>query len=171
MIIIEGVDNSGKTTLAKKLSSYFDAPLVHSPGPKPTPEAMVYWAERTFSIPGKMFYDRHPCISEVVYGLTLRHKNAFDTESGKRVTKLFYEAKPLIIYCHPPIEIIKRNMGKQMGGVKENLDELLAAYDKFMSYLKIRGFLIVDYDYTHSEECLIKLLEVVISAYYGKGGF
>lgn len=171
MVIIEGVDNSGKTTLAKKLSSYFDAPLVHSPGIRLTPEAMIHWAERTFNIPGKIFYDRHPCISEEVYGPVLRYKNAFNTEAGKKVTKLFYDMKPLVVYCRPPNSIIKKNMGKQMEGIRKNLDKLAFDYDKFMNFLKIRGFLIIDYDYTHSEECLIKAFIVIISRYYGKFGF
>ena len=159
MIIIEGMDNSGKTTLAKTLASHYNWPLEHSPG---YCSKMVDWAKSTLLIQGHRIYDRHPCISEQVYGPILRDKDEFKTPEGGKVMKLFIKKSPLIIFCKPPDSVIVDDMGDQMKGVKYNSFNLIMAYNRLMAYLKYWGLLVYDYDYTeHSENGWVNLFAAI----------
>lgn len=159
MIIIEGMDNSGKTTLARTLAAHFAWPLVHSPGYY---SKMVSWAKSTLTIRGSRVYDRHPCISEQVYGPILRDKDEFKTLEGKKVLKLFVKINPLVIYCKPPDSVIVNDMGEQMEGVKNSAFHLIMAYNRLVAYLKLWGLLVVKYDYTeHSETGWTNLLDTI----------
>lgn len=160
MIIIEGMDNSGKTTLGKALSEYFAYPLIHSPGFCPR---MLDWTESSLLSRSPRIYDRYPCISERVYGPTLRNNNAFDSVRGRRILKIFYDRRPLVIYCKPPDSIIIKNMGKQMGGIKEKSLELIDTYSRLMAYFKISGWLVIKYDFTdHSKVDYENLISVIV---------
>lgn len=165
MIIIEGMDNSGKTTLAKTLASHFNYPLIHSPGYCPE---MVKWAKDTLMIGKPRIYDRHPCISEHVYGTVLRGKNEFESLWGKDVRELFIEKKPLIIYCKPPDSVIVKDLSKQMTGVEENSLKLICAYNRVIHYLRLRELLVIKYDFTEQSEVGWENLITIIS-YKGRG--
>jgi len=148
MIIIEGMDNSGKTTLAKALSSHFNYPLVHSCGYCPN---MLSWAKTSLSR-GYRIYDRHPCISELVYGPVLRANNKFDSPEGIKISEQFIKRRPLIIYCKPPNHVIRKNMGEQMSGVVDNVFALMLSYIRVMDFFSYEGLLIIKYDYTEQSE-------------------
>lgn len=163
MIIIEGVDNSGKTVLGQKLSEFFNYPLIHSPGHC---SEMLDWTKKALRDKEIKFYDRFPIISEAVYGLILRDGDDFDSEEGKKIMGLFWDKKPLVIYCEPPLKIIKRKMGEQMKGVKENLELLLLSYEDHMTILRSFGFTVVHYDYIDPANYVT--LKLVITAYLTK---
>lgn len=149
MIIIEGMDNSGKTTLAKTLSSHFNYPLIHSCGYCPN---MLSWARTSLSTQRHKIYDRHPCISEKVYGPVLRADNKFDSLEGVEILRRLIERRPLIIYCKPPDFVIRKNMGEQMDGVIDNVFALMLSYNRVMDFFRYVGLLIIKYDYTEQSE-------------------
>lgn len=163
MIVIEGVDNSGKSVLGEKLSEFFECPLVHSPGHCPE---MLDWTERALQKNTVKFYDRFPLISEAVYGPILRDSDDFESKRGRELLSLFYDKKPMIIYCKPPEKIIKRRMGEQMEGVKKHLKLLMDSYDAHMAILREFKFLVMRYDYTNPPDDAI--VKAVISAYLDK---
>jgi len=163
MIIIEGMDNSGKTTLAKTLAAHFDWPLVHSPGYCP---GMIDWTKKALLEDTIKIYDRFPLISEAVYGPILRNNNSFNSEKGKALISLFYDRKPLIIYCNPPVKIIERRMGEQMEGVKKHLGDLIISYNEHIRFLQQFNFYVVFYNYTDpSDDAVVK---AVVTAYLDK---
>lgn len=131
---MEGMDNTGKTTLLEKLATAFDPPLplTKSPGPKTTEEAIA-WVTKEMNREEPMLYDRHPMISEFVYGPLLRNFNSLATAKGKKLMLEFYLKHPMVIYCRPPESAIF-NFGDrdQMEGVIENRKKLLAQYDRIM---------------------------------------
>ena len=162
MIIIEGMDNSGKTTLLNYLHETLELPWVKSPGPEHlsglSREDWFSWIDASLS-PDNIFYlyDRHPLISEVVYGWVLRNYNAFsDTDFHEKLLL----ACPLIIYCRPPkARIFSFGNREQMLGVIEQKERLLQNYDIHMQFLKNKGFEIVTYNYTTmSEESIVKVV-------------
>lgn len=163
MIIIEGVDNSGKTVLGQKLSEFFNYPLIHSPGHCPE---MFDWTRKALRDEEIKFYDRFPIISEGIYGPILRDGDDFETEGGKKILNLFWGRRPMVIYCKPPLKIIKKKMGVQMEGVKKNLELLLFSYDEHMNLLRRFGFVVMHYDYTDPQVYVI--LKLVITAYLAK---
>lgn len=165
VIIVEGVDNSGKSTLAKTLSEHFDWPLVHSPGFCPE---MIDWAKTHLTAPGTRIYDRFPCVSEHIYGPVLRDKDEFKSVVGRKVLSFFIQKNPLIIYCKPPDSVITEDMGKQMKGVKDNILRLILNYNRMMVYFSLWHLLIIKYDFTERSEIGWENLINVISYREGK---
>lgn len=128
MVIIEGMDNSGKSTLAQILSEEFHMCLVKT-YQKPSSTVGIYkydeWLE---SCPQRIIMDRHPMISDFIYGRVLRGFSYIDERISQDWSK-----NHLIIYCRPSEEIIldfgTRN---QMKGVVEQAIKLLLTYDMYM---------------------------------------
>ncbi len=140
MIIVEGMDNSGKTTLVEKLHKEYNLSVIKSSGPKDMSqlESAIYDSIERFKNGDIVIYDRHPIISEHVYGPVLRNKNLLENLARKkRIWDDFFRVEPMIIYCRPPIERI-RNYGEreQMDGVKENTELLTHAYDIVMNKIR-----------------------------------
>lgn len=147
MIIVEGMDNSGKTTVVNQLASQFGLPTVHSPGPAPYQKLRDFIMETALArFEGRMFiYDRHPIISEHIYGPVLRGHDDLDM----KWTRLIGSLNPLVIYCDPGIDMIMGNTRDQMPGVMENAEKLLEAYRHFIN-VTASGKLdrIIRYDYS-----------------------
>ncbi|TXH19129.1 MAG: hypothetical protein E6R03_01065 [Hyphomicrobiaceae bacterium] len=97
-IIIEGPDNSGKSTLAKKLSDLLRLPLYVGKGPVKSPlDFYARWMEFVSQEDG--VYDRHFCISELIY-------QQFFDRGGKMhddalVQSFYRDHNPIIIYARP----------------------------------------------------------------------
>lgn len=131
MIIVEGMDNSGKSTLCKKLSLQFGITINSvKERLKTKDECIKYQLDSMFS-PELKIYDRMRVTSEMVYGEILR-ENLFK-EDGWYYISILLRCNPLIIYCRPPVHQIL-NFGErgQMDGVIEESSRLLERYDKIM---------------------------------------
>lgn len=152
MIIVEGMDNSGKTTLIKSLTRDLPLSIIKSPGPKDS-LASFLWVIQTLREKKKdIIYDRYFLISERVYGPIIRGEDVFGDYTFDLIS-LMLRKSPLIIYCRPSDETIK-NWGSrdQMAGVKNNFHDLVTRYDWIMSLIEeiaCNSTLIHPYDYTH----------------------
>ena len=100
MVILEGPDLSGKSTVGKMLAGITKLEIHHSGGPpKGTEEAIA----RVYDTPQNKILDRHICISEQIYG-----------NMGRRNPKLtvsymdlwLYKNQPLILFCDPGLEFL-----------------------------------------------------------------
>lgn len=94
MIVIEGMDNSGKSTLGIALAEYLDLIVQESEGPPLSDEEINERVDKYEAMTDRIFV-RHPVVSNAIYG-------KFRTEGNPITpgrTMLFYEAKPLLIYC------------------------------------------------------------------------
>ncbi len=150
MIIIEGMDNSGKTKLAEYLAERFNLPHIKSPKDRTN---LLDDALTTLILNPNAIFDRFSILSEVVYGPILRGKTAFDGDELRQW--IFYmnklvQCKPLIFYCRPPDEkILDFGREKHMTGVIKHGKELLSAYDSLMTDW-VGRLLIRKYDFTTS---------------------
>lgn len=152
MIIIEGMDNSGKTTLAKQLLEDFpELRVIKSCGHASVGDALAWVAQAIRNEDPRMVYDRYFPISERVYGPVLRHSDIFGAYTFD-ILSLTFRREPLIIYCRPPVSAISAwGERDQMVGVKDRTTELVKRYDWFMDLVRemyLQPALIVDYDYT-----------------------
>lgn len=140
MIIIEGPDNSGKSTLGVKLSLDLKLPLIHSEKPNPdwTPEQALEHATRQLR-PRVALLDRVYTISEYVYGPICRGRSALSELHPEALLDL-YCRNYLIIYCRPSDKAILNNKGRdQMEGVLENHSKIIKEYDRLMTEVEIFG--------------------------------
>lgn len=94
MIVIEGMDNSGKSTLGAALAEYLDLVVQESEGPPLSDEEINERIDRYETMTDRLFV-RHPVISNAIYGKFRPEGNPITP--GR--TMLFYEAQPLLIYC------------------------------------------------------------------------
>lgn len=154
MILVEGMDNTGKTTLCKKLYDEFHLPGVRRSGPAPK-EEMVNRVQELIMSTEMVVHDRCPVFSEPVYGSILRGGSIFGSKSWEYIWLLLWK-NPLIIYCRPPIErIFDFGNREQMEGVIDQKTKLLSRYDELMNVVHImmpndENFLV--YDWTEEGE-------------------
>lgn len=169
MIVLEGPDGSGKTTLKDMLLERLDGVEEHERastskgGPVKHPFAwaeadVLSWDSQPFSL-----YDRHPFISEPIYGTVLRggYDHQFNSEYGR---DLGHEmcTRGLIVLCLPPLKEIRANVAHndedQMSGVVQNIDEIALQYQIVQRHFSSRRN-VFWYDYTRPGD-LEKLVTV-----------
>ena len=148
MIIVLGMDNTGKTTLCKELGKLNAVSVVKSCGPIDR-DLQVDWVieqiERAKQ--EQVVYDRFCIFEEIVYGEVLRKQSNF--RLGNPIVSMLKGSKPLIVYCRPPSEVIFNSLPEreQMKGVEEQKNALLCAYDNLYFQLQGQGWNILSFDY------------------------
>jgi hypothetical protein len=97
LIVIEGVDATGKSTLAQHLSDVLGRiAVIPSEGPPRFPGEINMRLER-YSTYDDVIFDRHPAISQLIYQQIRPTHEPIDDFYIKQ----FYERQPLFIYCDP----------------------------------------------------------------------
>ena len=169
-IIVEGMDNTGKTTLLKALSERFRVEPTNSCRSIPKGE-QIRWMKNELAGPAKLF-DRFPLISESIYGPIVRGTQFFPMIGGDSffhtMEKVVIPANPIIIFCNPGIEKVAESFGErwQMGGVKENMTALMDAYGVVGNiFSRMTPLTVMVYDYNkHTPELISCILEYYMEA-------
>jgi thymidylate kinase len=176
MIIVEGPDNTGKTTLKNRLMKVF--PLTdkgHSGGP---PKTVQEWEDRMYRllldktrqetltfIVDRFFY------SEIVYGKVLRGSTIVPQRNMDILEDLLMEHDPMIIYCRRPVHRIKETLSErdQLEGVNENIARICREYDTMFGsrILQFRDRMQI-FDFEESSSWL--MLHMKMLDYLGKKG-
>ena len=156
MIIVEGPDGAGKTTLIKNiLDAYPDLEVAPRVVSKETNDLtdLQQWVDHNLAegFQYKLF-DRHRLISEFIYGPTLRKEQRPGFTSGVWVhgsLRRFYLLKPVIIYCLPPLEVVRQNVTGDPDNVQvaEHIEQIYTAYLERASLDVINAGALI-YDFT-----------------------
>lgn len=93
-IVLEGPDNSGKSTLARYLGERLQRPVIHSEGPDKYPGEIDERVRRYERFENVLF-DRHPCVSQAIYGRKRASAQLVHTDLIIR----FYMSRPVFVYC------------------------------------------------------------------------
>lgn len=137
MIIVEGPDGGGKTTLIKLLKEELQlpvAPRVVSKNTRPALVDLKSWVDNNLEEGfQKTIFDRHRLISEPIYGPILRYNQepGFNDIKwlGPRLDR-FYSIEPIIIYCLPPWTEVFSNIefDRDNEAVREKIEAIYSAY-------------------------------------------
>lgn len=139
MIIVEGPDGSGKDTLIAQLMSDFGTLVVRGPravksshaGPVDNLGKWVAedlrqwpWSEAT------RIYNRHPLISEPIYGPLLRGHVDPGFQMSWDLAWNYFTSNTLVIFCLPPLSVVMNNVSqaRDMPGVAENIEKIWESY-------------------------------------------
>lgn len=157
MILVEGMDGSGKSGMVTRISEKLKIPIHQRAATSaggPINNLYEWVTEDVQSLRWQPFsvYDRHPLVSEYIYGpITRQHVDPrFYTSHAQALTGIFAPSV-LVVFCDPgPDEVFKNVLeGKHMPGVTEHASRLYYAYKTFMHYWP--GNRPVVWDYTQPD--------------------
>ncbi len=137
IIILEGPDGSGKTTLAEKLSRQTAWPVVHRSFPKTDEEKanMMQFYKDTIKLGKNFIFDR--CwYSEMAYGPTMRDKSVISYPEMYELEKMLAKRGAILIYCTDKPDVLWRRCTKRGEDyVQHQADfvDICEAYDEIMS--------------------------------------
>lgn len=136
MIIVEGPDGAGKTSLINTLVDRWGYPVAPRVVSKNT-EAMIdlqAWVDENLDLGfQQVIFDRHRLISEPIYGPILRETTepGFTELAwfGPRLQR-FYDIKPIVIYCLPSLYTVRRNLAYDPDNtrVKDHISKVYRSY-------------------------------------------
>lgn len=147
-IVIFGCDNTGKTTLANKLSEYFKGVnYFKSLGPNKTAVEQMKFMQESIVTEGINVFDRFPLIEEATSGVVLRNCDNFNVWGPKE--KEILSNIDLFILCYPGLfDTLNWGAREQLEGVKENALSLIDAYNNMAATLRFDLRLdVIEYNY------------------------
>jgi len=172
MLVVEGPDGAGKTTLIHTLQEKLELPLAPRVVSKDA-EAMVdlrAWVDQNLMRGFQhTIFDRHRLVSETIYGPILRQEQEpgfSDFHWLRERMHLFYKLRPIIIYCLPPLKLVKHNVwqGDDNVVVQDHIEAIYSAYVSRAALdceMNINTFI---YDYTrHGTSAMIAAIERILS--------
>ena len=148
MIIVEGFDNAGKTTLAKRIAGKFGWGTYH-PGTPPKDE-LNFMDKCMTSLDmcrHKVVQDRSCIISDLCYGKVLGTEYHVDFDPW---FALLQAQRPILIYCRPRTELLldfsehelePHDDEKYVEKIIENSREIIEQYDQLMQETSLKGFM------------------------------
>lgn len=156
LAVIEGPDGAGKTTLINALrrDKRLHFWVLYQSRPPDTANAVIdllNWVSRR-SPHQHLVMDRHPAISEPIYGPIFRGTNLLHGFNNL----LMLRDVDLFVYCRPSLEAIcaaiEKTRNEQMKGVPDHILKLVEAYDTRFAQLDREGKNVFRYDYTIGDE-------------------
>jgi hypothetical protein len=163
MVIVEGMDNSGKTTLVRALSEDCKLLVMNNRRRPKSREDVIDYVDMVIPIANRfpVILDRFAPISEPIYGPICRDSHLLTKDDigqcllkvarGQTSTGVLQGngSMALIIYCRPRDSTVLgfKDDIPQMEGVIENGQALLQAYDKSMKELGSFWFTVAHYDW------------------------
>ena len=140
VIVLEGPDGAGKSTLAERLAYKFQWPIVHTGGPLANREDyFTRVQDKKLRVARNTIFDRVPMISELVYCLVQdRAPFIHEWEAMNDLIAL----RPVVIYCRlaDTAQMLDRIIAspkahkspEYLEAVKKNHDSIVKKYDAVM---------------------------------------
>lgn len=137
IVVLEGADGGGKTTLAAAIRSRIHCHLLTSSGPPTNIDQIIDELNWLAEFPRRhlLVCDRHRLISEPIYGPILRQRNLLAEPRSRYNDMDVADEAQLIVYCRPSLESAILNVTatkqQQLAGVPDQLSRIIVAYDEW----------------------------------------
>jgi hypothetical protein len=166
MLIVEGPDNAGKSTLIGQIKETFNIESIHAGGPPKNLRDIETRRAAAFKncLIG-IVQDRNYLISDIVYGSVLRKSPCYN---NFRLLLQMLQLKPLVIYCRPRLEqllemknheVKAHETQEHVDSVVENQKTIVEHYDELMKIVGMHTT-VLTYDYNKGfPEYQIKTIE------------
>lgn len=159
IVVVEGPDGAGKTTLIKNLraqSKRYFVSLQNSGIPQNVlnVQCVCDWLARMAIGRVPLVCDRLSLISEPIYGEIVRNENILEgTYTIQDVETFLLDNVDRVIYCRPPTSAIIKGLEseQQLEGVVERIQKLTERYDWVMQMISHGGVRVITYDWTGIE--------------------
>lgn len=99
IIILDGLDKCGKSTLARKLASKYKAKLIHVSAPKTTTPFNEYVSLINSLDPNSSYVFDRLYLGECAYGEVYRKKNGLTAVQQYYLELMLLKFNPMLIYC------------------------------------------------------------------------
>jgi len=157
MLIVEGPDGAGKTTLALRLSEDLQWPVATRVVGADTQivggrTELKSWVEENLAQGFQQtIFDRHRLISEPIYGPLFRGElqDGFDDDLWfAGAWNLLLAIRPVVVFCLPPLDQVMRNLRDDEENVVVR-DKAPIVYWQYWTLYCRMGVRAMRYDYTN----------------------
>ncbi len=132
IIIIEGIDGSGKTELAKQISKQTKYPIIHRSNPKTEEEKQLMMGEYLQAIKNNknVIFDR--CwYSELAYGPVMRDASIITYPQMYALERMLAKTGALIIHCTGQANVLWQRCQKRGEDYIVSKDDFLEIYANY----------------------------------------
>jgi hypothetical protein len=134
MIVIEGMDATGKSTLARRLATELKLQIQESEGPPQSYSEFHARILRYFEMKDTHLFVRHPLVSNPIYDLARIQENHPIVKMPDDLYFAFYDiVRPTFIYCAPSSYQVDHNVKdhdspEHLAMIERRRDTLLRGY-------------------------------------------
>lgn len=155
MIVVEGFDGAGKSTLAEAIGAKLGWPVLHTGGPTKDAADVILCLDRSKQrLRQRCVQDRITHISESVYSMLTHPAKAARALDRLREVEMAW----VVVYCRPPdaalIEALARHTAKEwdtkehLATIASSVEQLIRIYDAVMEVAAIHTARMIRYDRT-----------------------
>jgi len=153
IVILEGPDGSGKTTLAQQITERYGHRYHHEGPPPKGQDPYTYYLTRAYELvletfgetPGRVVVDRF-ALGDRVYGPVLRGKDLLGDSGWRKLREGFDTVGAVRVLCLPPKNVCREIWAKRKGEEYiKKLDTWERTYDLWATFADDPGQVVYDW--------------------------
>ena len=164
IIILEGCDGSGKTTLANQLRNEFGYHVVKTGPPAPGESTFKSYTTALLEATEAAVYDgRHTVfdrlhIGETIYGPLLRSRDTLGIQGRDLMEALIAACGAVVVICAPPWEVLAKGWRGKDDLLKHE-PQLRVVNDAYLAEAVRLGLEVYDWTASNADQVLKGLIE------------